>query len=190
MDTEREITGKAATGRETAGTAGTGETVGGAGAGKQEVATFAAGCFWGVEETFRRTPGVLSTAVGYTGGATSDPDYRAVCTGDTGHAEAVEVRYDPSQVSYSGLLDIFWENHDPTTLNRQGPDAGTQYRSAVYFHDERQHAEAIASRERRQASGSYRRPIVTEITPASAFYRAEEYHQRYLAKRGLPGCHL
>lgn len=154
------------------------------------VATFAAGCFWGVEETFRRTPGVLSTAVGYTGGGMADPDYRAVCTGATGHAEAVEVRYDPAKVSYSDLLEIFWENHDPTTLNQQGPDVGTQYRSAVYFHDQAQKAEAEASKARRQASGKHRRPIVTEVTPASVFYRAEEYHQRYLAKRGLPGCHL
>ncbi|MDB5047574.1 MAG: methionine-S-sulfoxide reductase [Fibrobacteres bacterium] len=155
-----------------------------------EVATFAAGCFWGVEETFRRTPGVLDTAVGYTGGAMADPDYRAVCTGATGHAEAVEVEFDPAKVSYADLLEIFWENHDPTTVNRQGPDVGTQYRSAVYFHNEAQRAEALASRERRQASGKHRRPIVTEVTPASAFFRAEEYHQRYLAKRGMPGCHL
>lgn len=154
------------------------------------VATFAAGCFWGVEETFRRTPGVLSTAVGYTGGQSEDPDYRAVCGGDTGHAEAVEVVFDPARVAYKDLLEIFWENHDPTTLNRQGPDAGTQYRSAVYAHDEAQRLEAEASKERRQASGKHRRPIVTEITLASRFYRAEEYHQRYLAKRGLSGCHL
>lgn len=157
---------------------------------EKEVATFAAGCFWGVEETFRRTPGVLNTAVGYTGGSTPDPDYRAVCNGDTGHAEAVQVEFDPSQVSFAQLLEIFWENHDPTTLNRQGPDVGTQYRSAVYWHGDAQKAEAAASRERRQASGKHRRPIVTEIAPASPFFRAEEYHQRYLAKRGMPGCHL
>ena len=157
---------------------------------EKEVATFAAGCFWGVEETFRRTPGVLDTAVGYSGGSTPDPDYRAVCNGDTGHAEAVRVEFDPAQVSYSRLLEIFWENHDPTTLNRQGPDVGTQYRSAVYYHNEAQKAEAMSSRERRQASGKHRRPIVTEITPAAEFFRAEEYHQRYLAKRGMPGCHL
>lgn len=157
---------------------------------EKEVATFAAGCFWGVEETFRRTPGVLNTAVGYSGGSTPDPDYRAVCNGDTGHAEAVEVEFDPAQVSFAQLLDIFWENHDPTTLNRQGPDLGTQYRSAVYYHNDAQKAEAMASKERRQASGKHRKPIVTEITPASAFFRAEEYHQRYLAKRGMPGCHL
>jgi peptide-methionine (S)-S-oxide reductase len=157
---------------------------------EKEVATFAAGCFWGVEETFRRTHGVLNTAVGYSGGSTPDPDYRAVCNGDTGHAEAVEVEFDPAQVGFGQLLEIFWENHDPTTLNRQGPDVGTQYRSAVYYHNEAQKAEAMASKERRQASGKHRRPIVTEITPASAFFRAEEYHQRYLAKRGMPGCHL
>ncbi len=157
---------------------------------EKEVATFAAGCFWGVEETFRRTPGVLNTAVGYTGGSTPDPDYRAVCNGDTGHAEAVEVEFDPAQVGYARLLEIFWENHDPTTLNRQGPDVGTQYRSAVYWHSDAQKAEAAASKERRQASGRHRRPIVTEIAPASPFFRAEEYHQRYLAKRGMPGCHL
>ncbi|MDB5103190.1 MAG: methionine-S-sulfoxide reductase [Fibrobacteres bacterium] len=167
-----------------------GETTRGSETGNTQVATFAAGCFWGVEETFRRTPGVLDTQVGYCGGKTLDPDYRAVCNGDTGHAEAVRVEFDPARVSYSRLLDIFWENHDPTTLNRQGPDVGTQYRSAVYFHDEAQKAEALASKERRQASGKHRRPIVTEVTPASAFYRAEEYHQRYLAKRGMPGCHL
>lgn len=157
---------------------------------EKEVATFAAGCFWGVEETFRRTPGVLNTAVGYSGGSTPDPDYRAVCNGDTGHAEAVEVEFDPARVSFAQLLDIFWENHDPTTLNRQGPDVGAQYRSAVFYRNEAQRAEAAASKERRQASGKYRKPIVTEITPASSFFRAEEYHQRYLAKRGMPGCHL
>lgn len=158
--------------------------------GKTGIATFAAGCFWGVEETFRTTPGVLSTSVGYTGGETADPDYRAVCTGTTGHAEAVEVEFDPSRVSFPQLLEVFWENHDPTTLNRQGPDMGTQYRSAVFYHDEAQKAEAQASKERRHASGKHRRPIVTEINPASAFYRAEEYHQRYLLKRGMPGCHI
>jgi peptide-methionine (S)-S-oxide reductase len=153
-------------------------------------AVFAAGCFWGVEETFNRTPGVIATAVGYTGGATEAPDYRAVCEGDTGHAEAVEVVFDPARIAYKDLLEIFWENHDPTTLNRQGPDVGTQYRSAVFFQDEAQRLEARASKERRQASGKHRRPIVTEIVPAAPFHRAEEYHQRYLAKRGLRGCHL
>jgi peptide-methionine (S)-S-oxide reductase len=168
----------------------TGKTTQDSHIGKTGIATFAAGCFWGVEETFRITPGVLSTRVGYCGGETPDPDYRAVCTGTTGHAEAVEVEFDPARISFPQLLEVFWENHDPTTLNRQGPDMGTQYRSAVYYHDEAQKAEAQASKERRQASGKHRRPIVTEISPASAFYRAEEYHQRYLSKRGMPGCRI
>lgn len=153
-------------------------------------ATFAAGCFWGVEETFRRLSGVISTQVGYTAGNLPDPDYRAVCSGTTGHAEAVEVEYHPTEVSYERLLDVFWENHDPTTLNRQGPDVGTQYRSGIYYHDDTQKSQALTSKERRQASGNYRRPIVTEILPAPVFYPAEEYHQQYLAKRGMPGCHL
>ncbi len=168
----------------------TGKTTDESKTGNTQLATFAAGCFWGVEETFRRTPGVVNTQVGYCGGATADPDYRAVCNGDTGHAEAVEVEFDPSRVSFDQLVEFFWGNHDPTTLNRQGPDVGTQYRSAIYYHGDAQKAAALASKERRRASGKHRRPIVTEITPASAFYRGEEYHQRYLAKRGLPGCHL
>lgn len=153
-------------------------------------ATFAAGCFWGVEATFRQVEGVLSTAVGYTGGTLENPSYRAVCTDTTGHAEAVDVEYDPSRVTYEQLLDIFWENHDPTTLNRQGPDFGSQYRSAIYCHDPLQESAARQSRERRNASGRYPRPIVTEITPASTFYRAEEYHQQYLEKRGLAHCRI
>jgi peptide-methionine (S)-S-oxide reductase len=153
-------------------------------------AIFAAGCFWGVEEEFARIPGVLRTRVGYTGGKTENPDYRSVCTGDTGHAEAVEVEFDPDRVAYRALVDAFFALHDPTTLNRQGPDVGTQYRSAVYWLDESQRAEAEAAKAALAASGRFRRPIVTEITPASEFWRAEEYHQRYLAKRGLPGCHL
>ena len=153
-------------------------------------ATFAAGCFWGVEATFRQVEGVLSTAVGYTGGTLENPSYRAVCTDTTGHAEAVEVEYDPSKVSYEQLLDIFWENHDPTTLNRQGPDFGSQYRSAIYYHVPLQESAARQSRERRNASGRYPRPIVTEITSASTFYRAEEYHQQYLEKRGLAHCRI
>jgi peptide-methionine (S)-S-oxide reductase len=153
-------------------------------------ATFAAGCFWGVEETFRRAPGVVGTRVGYTGGALPNPDYRTVCNGDTGHAEAVEVKYDPAGIGYADLLEIFFANHNPTTLNRQGPDIGSQYRSAVFYHDEAQKAEALAYKDNLQGSGKYRRPIVTEVTPASVFYPAEEYHQRYLAKRGLDGCHL
>ena len=157
---------------------------------KTAKATFAAGCFWGVEETFRRLPGVLSTQVGYTSGTTLNPDYWAVCDGDTGHAEAVEVEFDPNQITYGRLLEVFFENHDPTTLNRQGPDMGTQYRSGIYVHDESQRMEAEASKALRQAAGQYKRPIVTEIVNASVFYRGEEYHQRYLAKRGMPGCHL
>jgi peptide-methionine (S)-S-oxide reductase len=153
-------------------------------------ATFAAGCFWGVEETFRTTPGVIGTAVGYTGGRAPNPTYEAVCTDTTGHAEAVEVAYDPEKVSYDDLLAVFWANHDPTTLNRQGPDVGTQYRSAIFYHDEEQQASAEASKRRLEESGRFRRPIVTEIMPASTFFRAEDYHQRYLAKRGRSNCHL
>jgi len=153
-------------------------------------ATFAAGCFWGVEATFRQVEGVLSTAVGYTGGRLENPSYRAVCTDTTGHAEAVDVEYDPSRVTYEQLLGIFWENHDPTTLNRQGPDFGSQYRSAIFYHDSLQETAARESREKRNASGRYPRPIVTEITAASTFYRAEEYHQQYLEKRGLAHCSI
>ena len=149
-------------------------------------ATFGAGCFWGVEAEFRMVPGVVDTAVGYLGGTLESPTYEQVCTGATGHAEVVEVTYDPERVSYDRLLDVFWSAHDPTTLNRQGPDVGTQYRSAIFFHDEEQRAAAEASKERAQPR--FRRPIVTEITPATPFYRAEEYHQRYLEKRGLASC--
>ncbi len=153
-------------------------------------ATFGAGCFWGVEEAFRRIEGVTGTAVGYLGGTLEDPTYEDVCTGRTGHAEVVQVEFDPSRVSYERLVDVFWESHDPTTLNRQGPDVGTQYRSAIFSHDDEQEAAASASRERMNASGRFRRPIVTEITRATPFYRAEEYHQQYLAKRGRSSCHL
>jgi peptide-methionine (S)-S-oxide reductase len=155
-----------------------------------EKATFAAGCFWGVEAAFRQIKGVTSTAVGYSGGSYKDPSYRDVCTGRTGHAETVEVVYDPSRVSYEDLLKVFWENHDPTTLNRQGPDVGSQYRSAIFFHNPEQEAAARASKARLESSGKYRRPIVTEITPASEFYKAEDYHQQYLEKRGLSVCHM
>jgi len=155
-----------------------------------ETATFAAGCFWGVEATFRQLPGVLSTRVGYTGGKTASPTYEDVCTDRTGHAEAVEVTYDPTKVSYDDLLKIFWENHDPTTLNRQGPDVGTQYRSAIFYQNEAQHAAAIASRDALEAEHTFRRPIVTQIVPAVPFHPAEEYHQRYLEKRGLSSCHV
>ena len=151
-------------------------------------ATFGAGCFWGVEATFRQTPGVIDAAVGYAGGTTANPTYREVCSDRTGHAEVVQVEYDPEQVSYDRLLDVFWANHDPTTLNRQGPDVGSQYRSAIFFHTPEQEAAARASKERLDASGRFRRPIVTEITPAPTFYRAEEYHQQYLEKRGLTHC--
>ena len=153
-------------------------------------ATFGAGCFWGVEETFRRIPGVISTTVGYEGGILPNPTYQNVCTDETGHAEVVEVEYDPEKVSYEQLLDVFWAAHDPTTLNRQGPDRGTQYRSAVFVHDDEQQMIAEASRKRYQDSGRFRRPIVTEIRPASTFWKAEDYHQQYLAKRGESSCHL
>ena len=153
-------------------------------------ATFGAGCFWGVEERFRSVPGVIKTAVGYSGGHRENPTYHDVCTGTTNHTEVVEVEFDPSLVSYNDLLDLFWASHDPTTPNRQGPDYGTQYRSAIYYHDEQQKAEAEASRAHQDASGRFRRPIVTEITPASTFWMAEDYHQKYLAKQGKSSCHL
>jgi peptide-methionine (S)-S-oxide reductase len=155
-----------------------------------EKATFGAGCFWGVEAVFRRVKGVTDTAVGYLGGTLKNPTYAEVCTDTTGHAEVVEVTYDPDQVSYEQLLDVFWDNHNPTTLNRQGPDVGTQYRSAIFFHTPEQEAAAHAAIERLTRSNRFRQPIVTAVTPASAFYRAEEYHQRYLEKRGLAHCHI
>lgn len=153
-------------------------------------ATFAAGCFWGVEEAFRQVKGVTSTTVGYIGGRMENPTYRDVCTDRTGHAEAVEVEYDPARVSYEQLLDVFWQNHDPTQLNRQGPDVGTQYRSAIFYHSPEQQAAATASKEGLTGSGRFRRPVVTEIVPATTFYRAEDYHQQYLQKQGLGKvCH-
>jgi peptide-methionine (S)-S-oxide reductase len=155
-----------------------------------EKATFAAGCFWGVEATFRQVPGVISTRVGYTGGNLSNPTYKEVCTDRTGHAEAVEVEYDPAKVSYDQLLEIFWDNHDPTQLNRQGPDFGTQYRSAIFYHSREQERAAQASKLALEKSGRYSRPIVTEIVPATTFYQAEDYHQQYLGKRGLASCHV
>jgi peptide-methionine (S)-S-oxide reductase len=155
-----------------------------------EKATFAAGCFWGVEETFRQIPGVIETTVGYLGGHTANPTYKDVCTDETGHAEVVQVTFDPSKVSYEKLLDVFWSAHDPTTLNRQGPDIGTQYRSAIFFHSPEQERRARASKQKMEACGKFQREIVTEITPASTFYPAEEYHQKYLAKRGLSHCHI
>lgn len=153
-------------------------------------ARFGAGCFWGVEEAFRQAPGVLSTTVGYAGGHTINPTYEQVCGHGTGHAEVVEVEFDPAQTSYRQLLDVFFDNHDPTQLNRQGPDVGTQYRSAIFFFSPEQEQAARQALAARQASGKYARPIVTEIQPAGPFYRAEEYHQQYLAKRGLSHCHI
>jgi len=153
-------------------------------------ATFAAGCFWGVEATFRQLPGVISTRVGYTGGQTEDPTYKEVCTDHTGHAEAVEIEYDPAKLSYDKLLDVFWENHDPTQLNRQGPDWGTQYRSAIFFHTPEQEAAAKASKERLEKSRRFSKPIVTQIVPAVTFFEAEDYHQQYLEKKGLASCHI
>lgn len=153
-------------------------------------ATFGAGCFWGVEAAYRQLPGVLSTTVGYLGGTLNNPTYHDVCSGRTGHAEVVEVAYDPSRITYDDLLTVFWENHDPTTLNRQGPDVGTQYRSAIFYHDEEQKQAATQSKEERDRSGRHRRPVVTEITPATEFYEAEDYHQQYLEKRGLSSCHI
>ncbi|KAB2960611.1 MAG: peptide-methionine (S)-S-oxide reductase MsrA [Candidatus Methylomirabilis oxygeniifera] len=151
-------------------------------------ATFGAGCFWGVEAEFRRVPGVVSTAVGYMGGTFENPTYRDVCSGTTGHAEVVEVEYDPSQVTYDDLLALFWSIHDPTTLNRQGPDRGAQYRSAIFFHDAEQQTAAVASKRKLELSGKHQQPIVTEITAASTFYRAEEYHQQYFEKQAQPRC--
>ncbi|HLG77005.1 MAG TPA: peptide-methionine (S)-S-oxide reductase MsrA [Ktedonobacteraceae bacterium] len=155
-----------------------------------ETATFAAGCFWGVEAAFRQIKGVISTRVGYEGGTFENPTYKDVCTDRTGHAEAVEVKYDPARVSYEQLLKVFWENHDPTTRNRQGPDIGSQYRSVIFYHTPEQQAAALASKEQLTQAGKYRRPIVTEIVPASTFYVAEDYHQQYLEKRGLSTCQI
>lgn len=153
-------------------------------------ATFAAGCFWGVEETFRTLPGVTSTTVGYAGGRTTDPTYEQVCSGSTGHAEAVEIQFDPNTIGYEKLLEIFFDNHNPTTPNRQGPDVGSQYRSAIFFHDAEQQTVARAAKEELQGSGKFSQPIVTEITAATEFYRAEEYHQQYLKKRGAAHCSI
>jgi peptide-methionine (S)-S-oxide reductase len=143
-----------------------------------------------VEATFRQLPGVLSTRVGYIGGHTNNPTYKEVCTDSTGHAEAVEVQYDPAKISYDELLNVFWENHDPTTLNRQGPDWGSQYRSVIFFHTPEQESLAKASKEVLDKSGRYSKKIVTQILPAADFYEAEDYHQQYLEKRGLASCHI
>jgi peptide-methionine (S)-S-oxide reductase len=153
-------------------------------------ATFAAGCFWGVEDAFRNTPGVTATTVGYIGGTTKNPTYKEVCTGRTGHAEAVEVEYDPSKISYLELLAIFWKSHDPTTANRQGPDVGTQYRSGIYFHNAEQEKEARESKAVLESEKIFKRPIVTEITAAPEFFRAEDYHQQYFEKQGIKACHI
>ena len=153
-----------------------------------EKATFAAGCFWGVEARLREIPGVVDTAVGYAGGSLTEPTYRDVCSGTTGHAEAVDVTFDPSRVTFADLLEVFWAIHDPTTPNRQGPDVGTQYRSAIFCHGAEQERMAHESKARLDATGRFKRPVVTEIVPAGRFWRAEEYHQRYLEKRGAAAC--
>ena len=155
-----------------------------------EIATFGAGCFWGVEAAFQRMPGVTETAVGYSGGRTENPTYEDVCTDETGHAEVVQVTFDPAKVSFEQLLDVFWKIHDPTQVNRQGPDFGTQYRTAVFFHSPEQEAAVKKSLGALESSGRFKRPIATEITPAGKFYRAEEYHQKYLQKRGAASCHF
>lgn len=157
---------------------------------RTRTATFAAGCFWGVEETFRRVSGVVDTRVGYTGGHTEAPTYQQVCSGDTGHAEAVEVEYDPDRVGYEELLEVFWEAHDPTQVNRQGPDVGSQYRSAIFVHDAEQREIAEGSKRELDESDVHERPVATEITDATTFWPAEEYHQRYLAKREQKSCVL
>ena len=156
-----------------------------------EKATFAGGCFWGVEDSFRSLAGVVSTRVGYCGGHTSDPTYRHVCGGDTGHAEAVEITFDPSMISYEQLLEIFWDSHDPTQLNRQGPDSGTQYRSAIFYHTPQQKAVAEEIIHDLEKVGLWDAPIVTEVTPFSAFYPAEDYHQEYYANNSeQPYCQV
>ena len=155
-----------------------------------EIATFGAGCFWGVEAAFRRVPGVLDAVSGYAGGHTENPSYRDVCTDRTGHAEVVQVTFDPAKVSYEQLLEVFWKIHDPTQVNRQGPDFGTQYRTAIFYHSPEQEATARRSKQALEASARFRQSIATEITPAGPFWRAEEYHQRYLEKRGMASCHL
>ncbi len=155
-----------------------------------EKATFAAGCFWGVEAVFRNVPGVTDVTVGYTGGSAIDPSYQEVCAGTTGHAEAILVTFDPETVSFEKLMEVFWESHDPTTLNRQGPDIGSQYRSAVFFHTPEQEKVAARSKEELSRSGRLARPIATEISPAGQFFPAEEYHQRYLEKRDKSNCKI
>ncbi len=155
-----------------------------------EIATFAAGCFWGVEAKFRMIPGVEDAIVGYSGGKTENPTYKEVCTDTTGHAEVVQVTFDPKKVSYDTLVEAFWHMHDPTQVNRQGPDFGAQYRTAIFFHTPEQEAAAKKSKAALNASRKFSRPIATEITPAGPFWKAEEYHQRYLEKRGAASCHF
>ena len=155
-----------------------------------EKATFGAGCFWGVEARFQQVPGVVETAVGYEGGALENPTYKDVCTDRTGHAEVVELTFDPQKVSYAALLDLFFELHDPTQVNRQGPDWGAQYRTVVFFHSPEQEAAARAAIARLDASRKYAKPIATQVVPAGTFWRAEEYHQKYLEKRGAVSCHI
>ncbi len=154
-----------------------------------EIATFAAGCFWGVEEFFRKVDGVVETLVGYTGGQTKDPTYQQVCSDKTGHAEAIQIKFDPEKISYQKLLDIFWQNHNPTTFNRQGPDVGSQYRSAIFYHNDEQKHLAEQSQADLEKSQKYKEKIVTEITPATEFYPAEDYHQKYIKKQGFESCH-
>jgi peptide-methionine (S)-S-oxide reductase len=155
-----------------------------------EKATFGGGCFWGVEVAFRQIPGVTATRVGYMGGNLKNPAYKDVCTDRTGHAEVVEVTFDPAKVSYEELLKVFWACHDPTQMNRQGPDVGTQYRSVIFYHTPEQQAAAQASKQALERAGAFQRPVVTAIVPATEFWRAEEYHQQYLEKRGLASCHV
>lgn len=171
-------------------TTSTQEAVTTGGTQRMEKATFAAGCFWGVESAFRQLKGVKSAQVGYTGGTLPNPTYKSVCAGNTGHAEALEIEFDPSEISYEKLVEFFFRMHDPTTLNRQGPDIGLQYRSAIFYHSPEQKAVAEAVKEKVAKSGKYKNPIVTQILPAGPFYRAEEYHQRYFEKNGLPSCHV
>jgi peptide-methionine (S)-S-oxide reductase len=155
-----------------------------------EVATFGAGCFWGVEADFREVPGVTATAVGYEGGKKLNPTYEDVCSHTTGHAEVVRVEFDPAKVTYDQLLEVFWANHDPTQVNRQGPDFGDQYRTVIFYHSPEQKAAAEASKAKLEASGKHRKPIATQIVPTETFYMAEDYHQQYLEKRGRRSCHL
>jgi len=155
-----------------------------------ETATFGAGCFWGVEARFNELTGVIDTAVGYEGGHLENPTYQDVCTDRTGHAEVVQIKFDPSRISYDALLDAFFALHDPTQVNRQGPDFGTQYRSVIFTHNDEQFREAKARIAELNASGTYRNPIATQVVPATKFWRAEEYHQRYLEKRGMVSCHI